>query len=32
MVTIENEKRAFKELLTIKPKLCVNIKNYELEA
>jgi len=31
MTAIENEKKAFSDLIDIKQKLCVDLKNYELE-
>lgn len=31
MTAIENEKKAFSDLIDMKQKLCVDLKNYELE-
>jgi hypothetical protein len=31
MTAIENEKRAFSDLIQMKQKLCVDLKDYEVE-
>ena len=31
MTAIENEKKAFSDLIDMKQKLCVDLKNYEIE-
>lgn len=31
MTSIENEKRAFSDLIQLKTKLCVEVKDYEVE-